>query len=124
MSATRPVLVPPDGGAALNVLGDGIVIKVHGRDTGGTMSVVIAGADPGKGPPPHVHHREDETFYVLEGEVEGFCGDRKFKLTPGTTAFLPRNIPHGWKVTGTQPAKVLVVRHRPVSRSSSSRSAP
>lgn len=111
MSATplSPLLLAADEGKRLNVLGDGITIKIHGRNTGGTFSVVIADGEPGHGPPPHVHHREDETFYCLEGEVEGFCGDQKFKMSAGMTAFLPRDIPHTWRVTGTRRAKILVM---------------
>lgn len=93
----------------LNVLGDGITVLLHGRDTGGTVAIVLADGDPGHGPPPHVHHREDESFYCVEGEVEGFCGETKFKLGPGDTAFLPRGIPHTWRVTGTRRAKIVVV---------------
>ncbi|MBI3880196.1 MAG: quercetin 2,3-dioxygenase [Verrucomicrobia bacterium] len=105
----KPFLLAADAGKRLNVLGDGITVLLHGRDTGGTISVVLADGDPGHGPPPHVHHREDETFHCIEGEIEGFCGDQTFKLMPGATAFLPRNIPHTWRVAGTRRAKVLVV---------------
>jgi quercetin dioxygenase-like cupin family protein len=106
---TKPLIVSADGGKHLDVLGDGIEVVIHGRDTGGTMSMVIASGDPGKGPPPHVHAREDETFHVLAGEIEGFCGDQTFQLTTGMSAFLPRNIGHAWKVTGKTPARVLVI---------------
>jgi quercetin dioxygenase-like cupin family protein len=107
--ATKPIIVGANGGTHLNVLGDGIEVVIHGRDTGGTMSMVIASGDPGKGPPPHVHSREDETFHVLAGEIEGFCGAKTFRLTVGMSAFLPRNIPHAWKVAGKTPGRVLVI---------------
>ena len=106
---SRPVIAGTNQGKLLNVLGDGITVQVHGNDTGGSLAVCIASGHPGHGPPPHIHSREDETFHVLEGEIEGFVGSQSFKLTAGMTAFLPRNIPHTYRVAGTQPARFLVV---------------
>ena len=54
----------------LNVLGNPLAISIHGRDTNGTISTIESYDPPGGGPPPHIHHREDETFQILEGEFE------------------------------------------------------
>ena len=54
-----------------------------GRDTGGAFSVVECVDAPDSGPPTHVHAREDETFYVLEGEYEFVCGGKSFAATDG-----------------------------------------
>lgn len=105
----RPAVVSASGGTHLNVLGDGIEAIIHGRNTGGAMALCVASGKPGQGPPPHVHSRENETFHVLEGEIEGFVGDQTFKLSPGMTAFLPRGVPHTYRVAGTKPARFLVV---------------
>ena len=63
----------------------------------------------GGGPPLHVHRHEDEVFYVLEGEVEFQLGDQRFRAKAGSTAFLPRDIPHTFRNVGRIPSKVLVV---------------
>lgn len=78
MTAMHPVEVPNDGGKKVNVLGVPLVIRLHGRDTNGVLSVVESHDVTGGGPPPHIHHREDETFQVLEGEYEWTVGDKKF----------------------------------------------
>lgn len=108
MNSQKPIILPPDGGTPLLVLGSSIIIKIHGRDTGGVFSQVVSGSDPQTGPPLHVHTREDETFYVLEGEFEAICGDQRLVLKPGSVAFLPRNIPHTFKCVGQSPGRILV----------------
>jgi mannose-6-phosphate isomerase-like protein (cupin superfamily) len=66
--------------------------------TGGTLSVFRATMPEGFGPPRHVHTREDEVFLVVEGEVL-FDIDGRFLLAgPGTTAFMPRGVPHTFRV--------------------------
>jgi uncharacterized RmlC-like cupin family protein len=67
---------------------------------------------PGAGSVPHRHSREDETFYVLDGQVEfkiGERGERVIKGDPGSFVFAPRGIPHAFKNVGTTPAKFLVI---------------
>jgi mannose-6-phosphate isomerase-like protein (cupin superfamily) len=64
---------------------------------------------PGFGSPYHVHHREDEAFYVLQGQVKFVCDGKWLTAGPGDFVFGPRNIPHGFKVTGTTPAQMLVL---------------
>ena len=62
---------------------------------------------PGFASPYHTHHREDEAFYVLEGEVAFVCDGKWLKAGPGTYAFGPRGIPHGFKIVGSGPARML-----------------
>jgi len=64
---------------------------------------------PGFSPPLHVHHREDEAFWVLEGEVSLRCGDRTFRARAGSFAFLPRGVPHTFVVEGGAPARMLTL---------------
>ena len=66
----KPILIPNDGGKKVNILGIPMVIRIRGRDTGGVVSAVESNDVPGGGPPPHIHHREDETFQILEGDFE------------------------------------------------------
>jgi mannose-6-phosphate isomerase-like protein (cupin superfamily) len=74
----NPIQIPSDGGKKINILGIPMVIRIHGRDTGGVVSVVESHDVTGGGPPPHIHQREDETFQILEGEYEWTVGDKKF----------------------------------------------
>jgi quercetin dioxygenase-like cupin family protein len=63
---------------------------------------------PGLASPYHVHHNEDEAFYVLEGTVAFLCGETWRVAGPGTWVYGPREIPHGFRVIGTGPARMLL----------------
>lgn len=83
-------------------------IRVSADETGGTMGVWEEAANPGEGPPMHIHHREEEMFFVLEGQFRFWCGDEIFEGGPGTTAVLPRGVPHTWLCTGDVRGRMLV----------------
>lgn len=104
-----PINIPPGEGVVTNVLGTAITIKVHGRDTGGAFSIIETEDKPGEGPPPHIQNREDETFYVLEGEYEFTCGPLKFTGKAGNVAFLPRGVPHRYQCISRTSGRLLVV---------------
>ena len=111
MKTASPVakIVPTGEGRKLSVVGDTITIKLRGADTGGAYSVIEELTPPQGGPPLHVHRREDETFFVLEGEFEFSIGARAVRASPGTTLFGPRGIPHTFKNVGGKNARILVV---------------
>ena len=102
-----PIVVPPDGGEELNVGGSQILHKVKSKDTNGVFSVVAIVTPPGKGVDLHVHEREDELVYLLEGEIEVTLGNQKMKAVPGVMALLPRGIPHGFTNIGNKPSRLL-----------------
>ena len=77
--------------------------------TGGALAVLEQIAAPGTGSPYHMHHNEDEMFYVIEGSVRFVSGERSWIAGPGTWAFLPRDIPHGFEVAGDGPARYLLL---------------
>lgn len=104
----NPIHTPLGGGKAINVIGNALTIRLHGHDTGGTLSVVESVDQPNEGPPPHIHHREDETFHVLEGEYEFTCGGKTFTVLEGATVFAPRGIPHRYRCVGRTPGRLLV----------------
>jgi quercetin dioxygenase-like cupin family protein len=64
---------------------------------------------PGFASPYHTHRREDEAFYVLAGEVAFVCDGNWMSAGPGTYVFGPRNIPHGFRVTGDGAARMLIL---------------
>ena len=104
----KTILVSSGEGKKLNVLGLAMNIRVHGRDTGGVLSVAESIDQPGGGPPPHIHHREDETFQVLEGEYEITCGGKTFTARKGATLFAPRGVPHTYRYVGQTPGRLMV----------------
>jgi mannose-6-phosphate isomerase-like protein (cupin superfamily) len=65
-------------------------------ETNGAYDLCETTMAPGMEPPPHVHSREDELFYVLDGEFDAYVGDAGFAVRTGECAFLPRHIPHAW----------------------------
>ena len=104
-----PIQIPNDGGKQVNVLGIPIFIRIHGRDTNGVLSVVESLDLPGGGPPPHIHHREDETFQILEGDFEFSVGDKKIIAKQGATVFAPRGIAHTYRYLGQTPGKLMCI---------------
>ena len=108
MPTDKATIIAPGEGPRHYVLGDLVTIKVHGRDTGGVFSQIETTCGPHVGPPPHIHHREDETFFVIEGEFEFVCGGERTTGGPGTVARLPRGVPHRFANIGDTPGRVLV----------------
>lgn len=84
-----------------------MTVKATSAQTGGAFGLIEQVLPPGFAPPPHVHHAEDEAFYILEGTFTFTCGDQTLKAGPGSYIFMPRNIPHTFRVEGTEPAKLL-----------------
>ena len=74
----------------------------------GQMDVLAVTVPPGGGPPAHIHRREDELFYVIEGSFEFTFGERKFIGGPGTCVFLPRNAVHRFQNVGDSDGRFLV----------------
>lgn len=66
-------------------------------ESGGAMSIVASRCPALSGPPRHVHHREDETFVILEGEVEFWLEGRTIRRGAGETAFVPRGAEHTYR---------------------------
>jgi quercetin dioxygenase-like cupin family protein len=96
-------------GDGLWVLGDLYEFKAMSEDTDGAFATWETTVTPGlPGPPPHIHHREDETFYVLEGEVELSTGDRAIKAVTGAFVNIPKGTLHTFRNAGEKPARLLV----------------
>jgi quercetin dioxygenase-like cupin family protein len=94
----EPLSVPAQGGEA-RWWGEGLaVIKATGADTGGRIAIIEVTEPPGAVAPRHVHHKEDEGFWVLEGEVTFDVGGTTIVASAGDYAFGPRDIPHSYRV--------------------------
>jgi mannose-6-phosphate isomerase-like protein (cupin superfamily) len=107
MSA-KALIVPSGTGPLYSVLGDLMTLKIHGRDTGGALSQFESTCGPHVGPPLHIHHREEETFFVIEGEFEFVCGGERTTGGPGTVVRLPRGVPHRFKNIGETTGRLLI----------------
>lgn len=101
--------VGPAQGPMLNIMGTRNEEKLTGADTAGRLSLFETTAGPGDGIPLHVHTREDELFYVLEGEVAFTANGKQAVGGPGTCLYLPMHLPHSWAVQGDAPARVLIM---------------
>ena len=86
------------------------VVRASASDTGGRFYMNEAlSMEPGFSSPYHTHHNEDEIFYVLEGEMAFVLDGVWSKAPAGTCVFGPRNIPHGFQVLGSSPARMLLM---------------
>jgi quercetin dioxygenase-like cupin family protein len=103
----------PREGPSYDFHGAGVVIKASGDDTAGQLAVMESAYPPGLSVHPHVHAGEDEMFYLLEGELSGFCGEDRWTATPGTFVFVPRDCLHGFDVTSSEPARAIVITGPP-----------
>lgn len=97
----------PRGGTAYWTLGMLMVVKVRGRDTAGRLSVCEFVCPPGFAVPLHLHRREDESWWVIEGRIRYRCGEDEFTAEPGAYVYLPLGLPHAFKVSGQQNARLL-----------------
>jgi len=91
---------PPDTAHAIWYMGSLMRLLATGRDTADAYALIDGFTPRGGEPPMHVHHREDEAYFVLEGGLRVFLGDRELRAGPGTFVFLPRGVRHGFAVEG------------------------
>ena len=105
---TRAVLKDAGAGRTVAVVGDVYRFLATGGDTNGKYALWEALVPPGGGPPPHVHSREEEGFYVLEGEITLFIGDQRLIASAGMFANMPVGTPHSFKNESTRPARMLI----------------
>jgi mannose-6-phosphate isomerase-like protein (cupin superfamily) len=108
-TANPACFLEPGEGQAIWFLRNRVTIKATAESTGGAYGLFESRIAPGFSPPLHVHHREDEAFWVLEGEVSMRCGDRTFRAAAGAFVFLPRAVPHTFVVEGDTPARMLTL---------------
>jgi len=104
-----PALVDSGKGETFTMLGTTMRLIATGAETGGRYTVGEQVTPVGWGPPRHVHSREDEIFYVLEGSYEVHCGDARRTISAGACAILPRGVPHGFRNAGSVPARLIFV---------------
>lgn len=107
--ALAPIALAPAAGEALWFMGGLTTIKADAAGTAGRVAVTEHLAPRGSGSPLHVHHREDEWFYVVEGELTFWVGGETTVAPAGSFVYGPREIPHTFVVSSEQARFLLVV---------------
>lgn len=103
-----PVLRKPHEGRTIAVVGDLYRFLATGDETGGTYAMWEAIVPPGGGPPPHIHSREEEAFYVLEGEMTFQVGEQRIVATPGMFVNMPIGSLHSFKNATDKTARMII----------------
>ncbi len=110
MSDQNPVKYVPAGTGPLYWgPGDRVTFLVTGADSGGACFIIEVMTPPGGGPPLHIHHFEEETFYLLQGTLTIQAAGRTFQASPGDFIHIPRGTVHTFRNDGKVDAKFLVV---------------
>ncbi len=104
----EPVIVRATEGEARWWLGSLAVLKATAADTGGALTIVEVTERPGAAQPLHVHHRDHEAFWILEGAVTFEVGGATIEARAGDYAFGPRGIPHRYTV-GDRGCRMLII---------------
>ena len=109
MSGASGFVVPTGGGKhfASPTPGRSFALKLRGHETNGSIMMFEETLPPGTASLHHLHHDSDEVAWVLSGEITFKIGEEIAVGGPGTCAFMPRNVAHAWKNTGTETGRVL-----------------
>jgi len=105
----KPYVLAPGQGQNVKFLATHMSVKATAEQTGGDFGFIEEMAGPGFSPPLHIHHREHEAMWVLDGEVTFKCADQILEAGPGSFVFLPRGIPHTFVIEGDTHAHMLVL---------------
>ena len=109
-NAVAPIVAKPGEGEALWFLGVLATIKASAETTDGVVAVIEHLAPQGSGSPLHVHSREDEWFYVIEGELTLWVGGETIVAPAGSFVFGPKGIPHTFMVSSAEARFLLVAQ--------------
>jgi len=105
----HPILSDAGTGRTFAMLGTTMRLIAPAAATGGQYTMLEQVTPPGWGPPRHIHSREDEIIYILEGTYDLHVGDERRTVSAGASAVLPRNVPHGFRNAGPTPGRLLCV---------------
>jgi quercetin dioxygenase-like cupin family protein len=100
--------IAPGGGERIWIVGDTMTFKATGVTTGGKLVLFENLTAPGGGPPPHIHTREDEFFFVLDGRFEVRVGEELHILGAGGYAYVPRGTVHHFRNIAETASRILV----------------
>lgn len=104
-SKPTPIFVPP----LKNGSQGGTTVRISSRQMDGAYCVCEMTTMPGDGVPWHVHDRDEEFYYILEGAYEMQAGDERFTAEAGSIVVIPRDVPHQFRNAGDKPARALMI---------------
>ena len=104
----NPTIHKPGEGRTITLVGDVYRFMATGEDKGGKYAQFEAIVPPGGGPPAHFHTREEEGFYIIEGEIAFHIGDQRLIASAGMFANMPVGTPHSFKNESDRPARMLI----------------
>ncbi len=109
MNTAKGFVIPAGGGKHFDspTPGRSFYLKLLGHETNESIMLFEETLPPGTTSLHHLHHDSDEVAWVISGEITFKIGDEVTVGGPGTCAFMPRDVPHAWKNTGTEPARAL-----------------
>jgi mannose-6-phosphate isomerase-like protein (cupin superfamily) len=103
----QPAVVTPKQALSIKPFGLDMDVLLTTEATGGATSVIVAWHKPGEGPPDHVHFKQEEILFIIEGLYEVTVGDETSKAGPGSIVFIPRNVVHRFKNVGGITGRML-----------------
>ena len=106
---TVTYVLPGEGKSYWTPGGHVATFKATSEDTGGAYTITEDTFPPQVGPPPHIHHTQEETFYVLEGEMEFIIDGVSTRAVTGSLVRIPRGVLRDYRNVGSKPARVLVL---------------
>lgn len=102
------IALPPGEGNDVDLGSIRITFKAAGSDTGGRLTVAEYVGAPGSGAAPHVHHHEDESFYILEGAMTFQLGEDVFAAAAGSFVLIPRGTRHAFANEAAEPVRAIM----------------
>lgn len=108
MEKNAEVILKNREGKSYWVLGDLYTFKVTGKETGGAFTVMDQVIQPQGGPPPHIHLREDEAFFISEGRFMFMCAGKETVLEDGGFVYVPKGTLHTFKNISDRPGRLVV----------------
>ena len=101
------MFVPAEAGETLSFMGMDLVWKITSKMSHGAYVAFVQIGPPGTGVPMHIHRNDEENAFVIEGTVLFQLADEKFEVRKGDMLNLPKGTPHGFRITGEEPARIL-----------------
>jgi quercetin dioxygenase-like cupin family protein len=105
----KAIVVGPHEGNQVNAFGNSITFKLGHEDTGGALSLGFTVVPAGSGPPPHVHHSDDEIFVVTKGLFRYHAAGDTYECGPGSVVYLPKGCPHSFVCISEEAGETIVI---------------
>jgi quercetin dioxygenase-like cupin family protein len=108
MAMATMMVITSEEARAIHWLGSRATFFATSAETASAIAIWMDEPPPGGGPVPHVHTREEEFFYVLEGNLTFWCAGQEFVATPGAFVGLPKGLGHQFRNDGEGPSRILI----------------